>query len=59
MKSIAPRASVYIIWQNFSNRTSAVSTPPREVSTISNFNQERITAKADELRSAIRTGNKM
>ena len=55
MKSIAPRASVYIIWQNFSNRTSAVSTPPQKA--ISSFDQERITAKADELRSAIRTSN--
>ncbi len=55
MKSIAPRIPVFIIQQNFSNSSSAVSTPPQEA--ISSFDQERIAAKADELRSAIWTSN--
>jgi hypothetical protein len=55
MKSIAPRVPVYIIQQNFSNSSLAVSTSPQEA--VSSFDQERIAAKADELRSAIQTGN--
>ena len=55
MKSIAPRFPVYIIQQNFSNSSLAVSTPSQEA--IASFDQERIAAKANELRSAIRTGN--
>ena len=55
MKSIAPRVPVYIIQQNISNSSLAVSTSPQEA--IANFDQERIAAKADELRSAIQTGN--
>lgn len=55
MKSIAPRVPVHIIQQNFSNCSLAVSTSPQEA--IASFDQERIAAKADELRSAIQTGN--
>lgn len=55
MKSIASRVPVYVIQQNFSNSSLAVSTSPQE--TIASFDQERIAAKADELRSAIQTGN--
>ena len=55
MKSIATRVPVYIIQQNISNSSLAVSTSPQEA--IENFDQERIAAKADELRSAIQTGN--
>ena len=55
MKSIAPRVSVYIILPKFSNSSSAVSTPPQKA--IASFDQERIAAKANELRSAIRTSN--
>ena len=55
MKSIAPRVPVYIIQQNFSNSSLAVSTSPQEA--IASFDQERIAAKADELRSAIQTSN--
>jgi ankyrin repeat protein len=55
MKSIAPRVPVYIIQQNFSNSSSPVSTPPQKA--ISSFDQERIAAKANELRSAIQTSN--
>jgi len=55
MRSIAPRIPVHIIWPNFSNSSSVVSTPLQKV--ISTFDQEHIAAKADELRSAIQTGN--
>jgi ankyrin repeat protein len=55
MKSIAPRIPVHIIWPNFSNSSSAVSTSSQEA--IASFDQERTTAKANELRSAIQTGN--
>jgi len=55
MRSIAPRVPIYIIQQNFFKSSLALSTPPQEA--IANFDQERIAAKANELRSAIRTGN--
>ena len=55
MRSIAPRVPVFIIQQNFFKSSLALSTPPQEA--IASFDQERIATKANELRSAIRTGN--
>lgn len=55
MKSIARRVPVYIIHQNFSHSSLAVSTSSQE--SIASFDQERIAARADVLRLAIQTGN--
>lgn len=55
MKSVAPRAPVYIIFQNFSNGSSAALSPPQEAH--SGFDQDHIATKAIELRTAIMASN--
>lgn len=55
MKSIVRRAPVHMIFQNFSNSSSAALSPPPEAR--SSVDQDHIAAKALELRRAIMASN--
>lgn len=55
MRSIATRVPVHIVWQDFSNNSTALSSLVQKER--SDFDRNLIAAKAEELRTAILSGN--